>query len=141
MFGPAGHLYVYQSYGLHLCMNITAGPEGEGAGVLLRSAEVISGEDAIRQRRGAKSSFDNLLRGPGNFGQALGVTKADYGLDLFDEDSRFRLVTGQANVNKPPMHAGPRVGVQAVSARKWRMWLPHPSVSKYRAHRNADGKE
>ena len=141
MFGPAGHLYVYQSYGIHLCMNVTAGPDGEGGGVLLRAAALESGEAAVRSRRGDKPKFTQLLSGPGNVGTALGVTKSDYGLDLFDPCSRIQLRPGNQVVNKQDIHAGPRVGVRAASARKWRMWLPDPSVSKYRAHAKADGLE
>lgn len=51
MFGPPGHLYVYFTYGMHHCMNIVCGHEGEGYGLLLRGAEIISGHDLVAERR------------------------------------------------------------------------------------------
>ena len=43
MFGPPGTLYIFLVYGLHLMLNIVAGPQGAGAAVLIRSAGTVQG--------------------------------------------------------------------------------------------------
>lgn len=131
MFGPPGRLYVYLSYGMHLCMNVTCGPDGEAGAVLLRAAEVIEGEGAVRSRRGSRSNFAKLASGPGNLGQALGIALGDNGKDMLNGRSPIVL---SADASVPIEVAdGPRVGVSTAADRNWRFWIPDSSaVSAYR---------
>jgi DNA-3-methyladenine glycosylase len=129
MFGPAGHLYTYRSYGIHVCANVACGPDGVGAAVLLRAAMVESGIEAARGRRGASIRTTALARGPGNLCSALGITMDDNGVDLFDPDSPVTLTLNDASAAV----AGPRVGISRAADRPWRLWLPgRPEVSAYR---------
>ncbi|MFF0817595.1 DNA-3-methyladenine glycosylase [Rhodococcus sp. NPDC003318] len=129
MFGPAGRLYVYLSHGLHFCLNVSCAPQGTAAAVLLRAGEVLDGEVLVRTRRSPGRGARELARGPGNLGQALGISLSDNGADLFDERSPIRLRPGPA----VPVASGARVGITHEADRAWRLWDPTSSaVSAYR---------
>ena len=133
MFGPAGHAYVYFSYGMHWCLNVVTGPDGEASAVLVRAGEVVDGLAAARERRPGATDRD-LCRGPARLCRALGVTGELDGTDLLDPDSALRLLPG-APVDSSRVRTGPRVGVGGAGApTPWRFWLDgEPSVSPYRA--------
>ena len=81
MFGPAGHAYVYFSYGVHYCLNVVAEQPGTAGAVLLRALEPLSGIAIIRAR-GDQGPEHRLLSGPGKIGRGFGLTLADNGRDL-----------------------------------------------------------
>ncbi len=133
MFGPAGHLYVYFTYGMHHCANIVCGPEGVASAVLLRAGEVIHGQDLARSRRPASKSDADLASGPARLATALGLTTADSGRDALG--APFRLDLPAAPETR--VSSGPRVGVAGAGGSTdypWRYWLSgDPTVSRYRA--------
>jgi DNA-3-methyladenine glycosylase len=135
MFGPAGFSYVYFTYGMHWCINVVCGHDGEAAAVLLRAGEVIDGHDLARQRRPAAHRDVDLARGPARLCQALAIDRSAYGLDLLDPDSPVRLSRPPAPVPATSVLSGPRVGVTGALDRPWRFWLrDDPTVSAYRRH-------
>ncbi|MFE7980428.1 DNA-3-methyladenine glycosylase [Streptomyces shenzhenensis] len=131
MFGPAGHLYVYRSHGLHWCANIVTGTDGIATAVLIRAGRVIEGEELARQRRGGKVESARLARGPGNFCQALGITAEHNGTDLLTGAS-VALSEGEP-VPAALIRVGPRVGVSKAHDWQHRFYLAgDPTVSAYR---------
>ena len=115
MFGEAGRLYVYRSYGLHWCVNVVCDVVGHGAAVLIRALEPTAGIERMRERRGREALRD-LCSGPGKLCAALGI---DGGLNAMSlADGPVRLIRGD-----PPIGvlAGPRIGISVATEVPWRL--------------------
>jgi DNA-3-methyladenine glycosylase len=148
MWGEPGHLYVYLSHGIHSCVNVVAGPEGQGDGILLRAGEIVFGTDAAAGRRGAelplgRTALRDLARGPGRLGQAVGLRHPLHdGIDAITgaehHGARAELWLGEPLTE---IATGPRVGVAGVAgtdAFPWRFWIDgDPTVSPFRWGRGA----
>jgi DNA-3-methyladenine glycosylase len=114
MFGPAGHAYVYRSYGVHWCVNLVC--DGAGA-ALIRALEPTRGLDRMRARR--RLEDDRLLAsGPGRLTQALGITGDHDGLPL--DRKPFEL---HARDGAPEIVTGLRIGITKAVDRPWRYGL------------------
>jgi DNA-3-methyladenine glycosylase len=130
MFGPAGALYVYFTYGMHYCANVVCGPEGRASAVLLRAGEVVDGLEEARARRGFRPDHD-LARGPAKLCQALGLTLADNGAVLDGDEVALELP--ERSIAGEAMARGPRVGIREAADRPWRFWVAgERTVSVYR---------
>jgi DNA-3-methyladenine glycosylase len=130
MYGPAGHLYVYFSYGMHWCANVVCGPEGKASAVLLRAGRVVDGAELARTRRPPGTPDRSLARGPACLTQALGVGRDHNAVDLLASDHVWLTPRGDAAA---AVVAGPRVGVSAAADRPWRFWIgDDPTVSAYK---------
>jgi DNA-3-methyladenine glycosylase len=132
MFGPAGRLYVYFTYGMHHCMNVVTGPVGEGCAVLLRAAEPLEGLAAMGHARGTDRVRD-LCRGPARLAQAFAVDRSFDGADLIDGNDVWLERGG--SVDAADLRSGPRVGIRAGVDRPWRFWVDGPWVSPSRPAR------
>jgi len=101
MFRPGGCWYVYFIYGMHHCLNLVTGAEGDGQAVLLRAVTV----DGVAPK---------LTTGPGRLTKQLGVDRSLNGAvaELFDD--------GTAPPANPTVTA--RIGI--TKAVDWpRRWL------------------
>jgi len=117
MFGPAGHAYVYRSYGIHWCLNVVCAERGRAEAVLIRALEPQHGLEAMWSRRGVQAER-SLCSGPGKLCQALGVTGAHDGLPL--DEPPFEL---RARTEAPTIVTGTRIGLTRAADRPWRYGL------------------
>lgn len=139
MFGAPGHAYVYRSYGVHWCLNVSCEPAGVGAAVLLRAARVEAGQELVRQRRRAARRTDapvirdrDLLRGPGNLCRGLAIDASLDGADLLSPRGSVRLVPPRTPLDPARIRTGPRVGVRLGADVPWRFWIADAAeVSRY----------
>lgn len=122
MFGPAGHAYVYTSYGIHQCLNVVTGRDGDGQGVLIRAVVPITGIDIIAARRAHRVPRE-FANGPGKVGQAFGISAMHNGVDLLDQSSRLRLGDDGTPPPTTPL-AGPRIGITKGVSTPWRFRVP-----------------
>lgn len=142
MFGPAGRLYVYFTFGMHWCANVVCGTDGTCAAVLLRAGEVVGGIATARQRRPGVRDRD-LARGPARLTRTLALDGGDDGSLLVGPDAAPALLHpgGPASaLSHQAVRRGPRVGVSGPGGDgetfPWRFWLAdEPTVSPYRAAR------
>jgi DNA-3-methyladenine glycosylase len=123
MFAGPGRAYVYRSYGIHWCLNVTA---GRGSAVLLRALEPTAGVERMRERRGLEDPRA-LCSGPGKLCQALGVTREHDNVPL--DAAPFQLLP---RAGEPPeLAVGPRIGITKAVEQPWRFGLAgSPFVSR-----------
>lgn len=131
MFGEAGHLYVYFSYGMHHCANVVTGGADDGQAVLLRAVVPVAGLDAMRRRRPIGTPDQRLADGPGKLCQALGLDLSHSGDDLCGvPQGRGPAWVGDDGVAPPvdPVVTS-RVGITKAIELPWRFLVPGARVS------------
>jgi DNA-3-methyladenine glycosylase len=123
MFGPAGHLYVYFTYGMHWCANAVCADSGIAGAVLLRAGAPLTGLDDMWAARPAARRVRDLCSGPAKLCQALGLDGAFDGADLVAREGRVTVVDDGV---EPPAEPGvsTRVGLSAGSDHPWRWYVP-----------------
>lgn len=129
LFGPVGHAYIYQSYGIHWCLNVVARDEKSLAGgVLIRALEPIEGIEAMKHNRNMQV-VKQLTNGPGKLTQALGITKKLYGVDMTKKGELY--ITEGQSVLPDQIVATTRIGISVATDVLWRFHIKdNPFVSR-----------
>jgi DNA-3-methyladenine glycosylase len=117
MFGQPGHAYVYFTYGMHYCLNVTTERMGEPGAVLIRAAQPLKGIAQMKRRRGTDHVKD-LTNGPAKLTQAFAVTRALNGHDLTSGKKLF--IAEPYHPEPLRIVAGTRIGIRAGAERPWR---------------------
>lgn len=119
MFGPAGHVYVYFTYGMHWCCNIVTGSDGDGQAVLIRALLPTHNLELMHERR-KQQAKSQLTNGPAKLCQALQISGDDNGCIV--NDGRILLIP-PANDNRRKVLASKRVGIRKNTEVLWRYVL------------------
>jgi len=133
MFGKAGHLYVYFTYGMHFCANVVTGKENYGAAVLIRAIEPLNGINLLAENRFNRSEItskekNNLSNGPAKFCKAFEIKSEHNGISLMEND--FFIIDSPKLPNSKIVISS-RIGIKKSIDLPWRYYIKDNSfVSK-----------
>ena len=128
MFGEPGHAYVYFTYGMHYCLNVTTEPVGHAGAVLIRAVQPVKGIVEMKKRRRIDDVKD-LSNGPAKLTQAFAVTEALNGHDLTSGEKLY--VAEPCDPEPFSISADSRIGIKAGGEKPWRFFVrDNPFVSK-----------
>jgi len=106
MFGSAGYVYVYFTYGMYHMLNIVAEEEGQAGAVLIRAVEPVS-------------NVELATNGPGRLTRAMGITMQENGVDLVGSEEFW--VEDSGSVPEEIMETS-RVGIGYAGEYRDKLW-------------------
>ena len=122
MYGPAGHAYVYFTYGMHWCLNAVTGAVDYPAAVLIRAIRPEEGLEDLALRRG-RFPRSQWCNGPAKLTQALRIDGSLNGVSLCDRNSGLWIETGD-EISDKMVKTTPRIGIDSVpepwKSKPWR---------------------
>lgn len=133
MYGPPGFAYVYFTYGMHWMLNVVTEEKDFPAAVLLRAIKPLEGIKVMQRLRGGKD-LRLLGNGPARLTQALGISRAENGLDLCVSESGLWIEPGE-RLPSGRIAASPRIGLGQTPepwlSKPWRYFVDRsPFVSR-----------
>ncbi len=130
MFSPPGKAYVYLSYGIHNCFNLTSGPLQNGEAILIRALEPVEGIELMKARR-HKETLHDLANGPGKLTQAMGIKLIHNGTSLITGPITILSADHNPQTEKIIVTRGPRIGIPQAKDEPYRFYIKdNPFVSR-----------
>ena len=125
MYGPAGHAYVYFTYGVHWMLNFVVQPVDLPAAILIRGVWPVEGLQVISTRRTGRPK-EHWTDGPGKICQAFDIDGALNGVDLCAPGSVLFVESG-LSIPETAVKITPRVGINSVpepwKSKPWRYYV------------------
>jgi len=117
LFGEAGLIYVYKSYGIHYCLNFVTDKNNFASGVLIRSIFINQEEERIAS-------------GPGLLTKKFQIDIKLNSLKSYDNNF-LKIFNRQININNNDLVQTTRIGISKAVDLKWRWYLKRSrSISK-----------
>jgi DNA-3-methyladenine glycosylase len=112
MYGPAGHAYIYFTYGIHWMLNCVTGPVGFPAAVLIRAVFPEDGLEIIAVHRPGIPRT-GWTDGPAKICMAFHIDKSFNGKPLYNPEDPLHL---EYHLEFPAdsIQCSPRVGIENV---------------------------
>ncbi len=140
MWAIPGTSYVYFTYGMHFCMNVSAHRADHPGAVLIRALEPREGLERMRELReaastrgvGAKPMRDvDLCRGPARLCQALAIDRETNALDMVSCEAMW-IERPKRGAKSPALVNTARIGIASAGPE----WTPallrwHVAESKF----------
>jgi len=131
MFGPAGHAYVYFTYGMHWMLNAITERDGFPAAVLLRAIQPQEGLEVIQDRREGRD-----CDGPAKLTQALRIGVEFNRCNLCDPASGLWIESADPILDEF-VTVGSRVGLYTVpepwKSKPWRFRVGKGKIASLRS--------
>jgi len=152
MFREGGFSYIYFTYGMHYCFNVTTNEPGMAEAVLIRALEPVQGIERMRELRPRAERDRDLTNGPGKLCQAFALTREENAIDLIESDTLF--ITQGEPVPSNLIGVSRRIGINVAQEYPWRFFVknneyvsrtkpsePGKFTSKYaKKHRSVPGR-
>jgi DNA-3-methyladenine glycosylase len=119
MFGKAGFSYVYLIYGMYYCLNIVTEKAGFPAAVLIRGIKLLDPPEMH-------------LDGPGKICRHMGITKAQYGIDVTTSEELYLGCINQTL----SFSRTPRIGIKVATDKQWRFLAKTTDPCQFQVNRN-----
>lgn len=129
MYHAGGVAYVYLCYGIHHLFNIITNKAQNADAVLLRAIEPQQGIETMLERRKLSAVKPKLSAGPGNLSKAMGISTADYGLELSPHDNIW-LEKGKT-LNSHEITTSTRIGINYAGEDALLPWRFYDNSSDY----------
>ncbi|GAB4385267.1 MAG: DNA-3-methyladenine glycosylase [Phycisphaerales bacterium] len=122
MYMAPGTSYVYFTYGMHYCMNVSAAAVGLPHAVLIRALEPGEGIERMMSHRAASGRtmrVEDLCNGPAKLCQAFAINRSLNAVDLVAGDRLW--IERARRISDAHVQTTPRIGIGYAGA-----WVDKP---------------